>query len=162
MATLARSGNPRPPGSQMAYSVGVSTMPRRGLADLVSKFETLDKANNSHRRNPSLSRQPIGLTASKTMSSLTSLQDNQRHRENSPLKRDGNSNFPLTSSPVAAAPRRTDTLAMKPDATLPYKTTHKGCLSASVAEKRRLFETEVPFLKELPGARVIQDYKPCA
>ncbi|EJP66544.1 uncharacterized protein BBA_04484 [Beauveria bassiana ARSEF 2860] len=129
-------------------------MPRRGLADLVSKFEMLDKANDSHRRNPSVSRQPIGLTASKTMSSLAALQNNRRHHENSPLKRDGSSDLPLTLSSVAAAPRRTDTLPMKPVATLSNETTHKGRLSATIAEKRRLFEAEVPFLKELSGSRM--------
>ncbi|KAM0666940.1 hypothetical protein ACQRIU_004795 [Beauveria bassiana] len=43
---------------------------------------------------------------------------------------------------------------MKPVATLSNETTHKGRLSATIAEKRRLFEAEVPFLKELSGSRM--------
>ncbi|OAA65022.1 hypothetical protein ISF_04432 [Cordyceps fumosorosea ARSEF 2679] len=142
MAAVATSTNARPPGSYMANSDGANTLPRRGLAHLVDKFETLDKANNGGAPRRKLSnprQQGAGLTASKTMSSLNSLQDNRRYLENAPYRKDER----LELLPAAAEPGRTNISPWKPHVAPPKNAHHRDRLS-TVAETRKIFESEEP------------------
>lgn len=169
MATVAYSGHSRPPGDHMATFDGANTMPRRGLTQLVSKFETLDRATGSHRRQPSFPRQPLGLTGSKTMSSLNLFQDSRRYFEKPSQKKNDKLNLPKTASPVAAAvasvERRTsastpkhDVAAPKQDVVTPKKTKLPDLTAASVAEKRRFFETDKSAAKDSPGESPLKQY----
>lgn len=157
MATLATSDNPRPPGAQMANSDAANTIPGRGLAHLVSKFETLDKGNK-----PSFPHQVVGLTANKTMSSLSSLQDNRLQFEKGHAKKDGRLDPSTAPSPVAAAAAalgRTIISSTRSDVAQPNKTNPKDRVSAKVAEKRKLFEADESSLPEKQGISVIRS--PC-
>ena len=160
MATLATSGNPRPPGAQMANIDAANTIPGRGLAHLVSKFETLDKGNK-----PSFPHQVVGLTASKTMSSLSSLQDNRLQFEKGYAKKDGRVNPSTAPSPVAAAAAaaaalgRTSISSTRSEVAQPNKTNPKDRVSAKVAEKRKLFEADETSSPEKQGISIIRS--PC-
>lgn len=149
MATVATSGNPRPPGARMANSDGTNTISGRGLAHLVSKYETLDKGK------PSFPHQLVGLPTSKTVSSLSSLQDNRPHTEKGYSNNDGRLGSSTGPSPVAAAAaalRWTSISPTKPKVAPPSKSNPKDRVPATVAEKRRIFETDESSLKDAPGA----------
>ncbi|KAJ3498957.1 hypothetical protein NLG97_g728 [Lecanicillium saksenae] len=143
---LLPPGHSRPPEAPITGFDGANTMPRRGLAHLVSKFESLDKATSAHRRQPSFPRQPLGLTPSKTMSSLSLFQDNRRYFEKGCQKQSEKLASFKTPSPAAAAAasiRRTSSSAHKPqDVATPNRTGHNDRVAASVAEKRKFFESD--------------------
>lgn len=154
MATLATGGNPRPPGAQLVNSDAANTIPGRGLAHLVSKFETLDKSTK-----PSFPHQVVGLTTSKTMSSLSSLQDNRHHFEKGHAAKDGRLDPSTAPSPVAAAAAalgRTSISSTKSEVAPPNRADPKDRVSAKVAEKRKLFEADATSLKDKQGVPVIR------
>ncbi|XWW93313.1 hypothetical protein V2A60_001245 [Cordyceps javanica] len=157
MATGGAIARCPPAGAQTTNSDGANIIPVRGLAHLVSKFETLEKASGAYYRKPTALHPSAGLTASKTMSSLNSLQDNRRYLERS-LYRDVGHESSATSTPVvaaAAAMGRTDISRIKPGPALPNKTRHKDRISISVAEKRKLFEADESSLRDTPGVHLI-------
>lgn len=153
MATLATGGNPRPPGEQLANSDAANTIPGRGLAHLVSKFETLDKGTK-----PSFPHQVVGLTTSKTMSSLSSLQHNRLHFEKGHAATDGRIDPSTASSPVvaaAAALGRTSISSTRSEVAQPNRTDPKDRVSR-VAEKRKIFEADATSFKEKQGVTYIR------
>lgn len=135
-----------------------STIPRRGLSHLVSKFETLDKgpaANRGSAHEPSgLPRQPPRLPASQTTTSLGSFPDSRP----SPGKMSRN-NFENVVSPISSLPMHAGSAALtaakrsalKLDASQPKMANDKGCRALTVAEKRKLFETETAQTKRASG-----------
>ncbi|KAJ6784462.1 hypothetical protein PWT90_02880 [Aphanocladium album] len=152
---LLPPGYSRPPDAPITSFDGANTMPRRGLAHLVSKFETLDKATGTHRRQPSFPRQPLGLNASKTMSSLSLFQDNRRYFEKGCQKQNEKLESPKTTSPAtpaAASIRRTSINATlkQQDVAMPNRTVHKDRVAASVAEKRKFFEADELLARDSP------------
>lgn len=135
-----------------------STIPRRGLSHLVSKFETLDKGPAANRgsahKPPGLPRQPPRLPASQTTSSLGSFPDSwpssgKQNRNNLENIASHISSFPMHagSTALTAAKRSTSKL----DAPKPKMANGKSCRALTVAEKRKLFETETAQAKRTSG-----------
>lgn len=137
-------------GAQTMRSNGSSTMPGSGLAHLVSKFETLEKTPGANgapvRKESSFPRQPLGLRASQTMSSLSLFHDNRRYFENGIHchidKPETPAHAPSPVSSGAAALARIKLSTPKQNLSPPKK--DKDRISASVAEKRKFFEPGSP------------------